>query len=63
MRCEIMSDDKLNVHFVEIGYCGDVHQIDDGEVFHFLCDAVKYFVHFHARWVPIVAKTDYLQTN
>lgn len=62
IRCEIeWSKGKLNVHFIEIGYCCDVHQIDDGEIFHFLCDAVKYFVHFHARWVPIVTKADYLQ--
>lgn len=49
------------VHLVEVRHLGNVDQIDDSEVLHFLGDAVHDLIHFHAGGVPIVTETYYLE--
>lgn len=51
----------VNLHFIEIGHFGDVDQVEDGKIFHFLRNAVQHFVHFHTSWIPIVTESDDLK--
>lgn len=49
-----------NLHFIEVGNFGDINQVHDGKIFHFLCNAVQNFIHFHARRVPIMTESNNL---
>ena len=49
----------LSTHLIEVWDFGDVNQVDDSKVLHFLCNAVQRLVHGHALRVPVVSEADH----
>ena len=47
------------VHLLEVGHLVEVAEVDDGEVFDALGDAVEHFVLAHAVGVPVAAEADH----
>lgn len=50
------------VHLVEVRDLGDIYEVDDCEVLHFLCNRVEGLVHRHTLMVPVVAKANHDDT-
>jgi len=48
------------LHFVEVCYFCNVHEIDDGIVFDLFCNPIQDFIKLHTRGIPIMSKSDYL---
>jgi len=51
-----------HAHLVEVRNLGDIYEVDDCKVLHFLCDRVEGLVHRHALMVPVVAKANHDNT-
>lgn len=49
-------------YLVEVWDIGNIYEVDDCKVLHFLCNRVERLVHRHALLVPIVTKADYDDT-